>query len=396
MSDEGKAFKFTKSRLEALPVPPAGREYHRDTLTSGLQLCITANGTKTFYFRRKIAGRSQRFMLGRFPAVTVEDARKIASDHAVSIAKGSDPQADRRRQRGEPTIGDLLTAWVEDAKGRKRSWREDERQASKYITPGLSSRRLSALTAQDVSAWHRRIGQNHGPYTANRSLALLRSAYNAASQLVGFDCPNPAKAIKMFPEKSRERFLQGDELPRFFAALAAEQNETLRDFFVVALLTGARRSNVQAMKWADIDLNAGAWLISGDSAKAGKPIVVPLVPQAIEILRRRAEQTNGSPFAFASDSKSGHLVEPKFAWKRITDRAGIENLRLHDLRHTLASYMAICGESLPIIGKAIGHQSQATTGRYAHLSTDPVRAALVKATDTILDLAAKPVEQPKQ
>ncbi len=391
MSDDVNAFKFTKSRLEAVPVPPSGRQYVRDTVTSGLQLCVTASGTKTFYFRRKIAGRSERFRVGLFPALTIEDARKIASDYAVSIAKGADPQADRRRQRGEPTIGDLLAAWVEDAKGRKRSWREDERQASKYITPGLSSRRLSALTAQDVAAWHRRIGKNHGHYTANRSLALLRSAYNAASQLVGFDGANPAKAIKMFPEKSRERFLQGDELPRFFAALAAEQNETLRDFFVVALLTGARRANVQGMRWGDIDLDAGAWLIPADDAKAGKAIMVPLVPQVVDILRRRAEQTNTTQFVFASDSKSGHLVEPKFAWRRIIDRAGITDLRLHDLRHSLASFMAIGGESLTIIGKTLGHNSHATTARYAHLSVDPVRAAITKATDKILDLAgAKP------
>ncbi len=178
--------------------------------------------------------------------------------------------------------------------------------------------------------------------------------------------------------------------------MAAEQNETLRDFFVVALLTGARRANVQGMRWGDIDLDAGAWLIPADDAKAGKAIMVPLVPQVVDILRRRAEQTNTSPFVFASDSKSGHLVEPKFAWRRIIDRAGITDLRLHDLRHSIASYMAIGGESLTIVGKVLGHNSHATTARYAHLSVDPVRAALVKATDTILDLAAKPVEPAKQ
>lgn len=385
-----KSIAFTKKRLESLQPPTAGsgRDYYRDERTPGLGLYVTENGTRSFFLYKKIAGRPARVLIGRFPAVTVDAARKRATELAGSIAKGADPQSDRRRARGEPTIGDLFSGWLQHAKARKRTWKEDERQFNKFLAT-WSTRKLPSIKPRDVAEWHNRIGKNHGPYAANRALALLRAAFNKAESIVGYSGSNPAKGVSMFPEQSRERFLQGDEMPRFFTALEAEPNGTLRDFFVIALMTGARRGNVQSMKWADVDLDARVWHITGADAKAGKPISVPLVDQAVEILNRRSAENGDGQFVFPAESKTGHLVEPKFAWRRLLERAGISDLRFHDLRHTLASFLAIGGESLSIIGKALGHGSIATTGRYAHLSHDPVRLAMDKATNTMLALSIK-------
>jgi len=155
--------------------------------------------------------------------------------------------------------------------------------------------------------------------------------------------------VQRFKEKSRERFLHVDEMPAFFKALDEEQNDTLRDYFLVTLLTGARRSNVAAMRWDQLHLDRGTWTIP--DTKNGLPLVVPLVPHVIAILERRKDDAGKSPFVFAGHGRTGHIVEPKSAWARILERANITDLRIHDLRRTLGSWMAAAGTSLPIIGK---------------------------------------------
>ncbi len=177
-------------------------------------------------------------------------------------------------------------------------------------------------------------------------------------------------------------------MPRFFEALEAEP-ELLADFFRLALLTGARRSNVQSMAWQNIDLTHGVWSIPGELSKNGTPLVVILSPQAVAILRRRRKSTEGSEFVFPSRGEAGHLVEPKASWKRICQRAGLKDVRIHDLRRSLASWMALGNASLSIVGAALGHRSTATTETYARLASEPVRAAVNAATNAIME-AGKP------
>ena len=185
-----------------------------------------------------------------------------------------------------------------------------------------------------MQALHTRVGKSNGPYLANRLLDLLGAMYNKARD-IGYTGDNPAKGIKKFKEEKRDRFLQGDELPAFFKALASEPNDLLRDFFLVALLTGARRANVQAMRWDDLDLDRGSWRIPGSEAKAGETIVLPLVAPALAILAARYKARKPSPWVFPSWGATGHLVEPKGAWKRICKKAGLVDVRIHDLRRSL-------------------------------------------------------------
>src|SRR5262249_52645918 len=156
------------------------------------------------------------------------------------------------------------------------------------------------------------------------------------------------------------------ELPKFFAALAEEPNTLIRDFILIAILTGARRSNVQAMAWDDVNLVGGTWTIP--QTKTGDPLTVHLPPPAGKILTTRFANRDSSPFVFPGWGKTGHLMEPKTAWKNILDRAGINDLRVHDLRRTLGSWQAAGGASLPIIGKSLGHKNQRTTQIYARLN----------------------------
>jgi len=149
-------------------------------------------------------------------------------------------------------------------------------------------------------------------------------------------------------------------------------------------LTGARRANLLAMGWEDVNLDTGLWRIPGEVAKAGEVIVIPLVQQAVDILRRRLQSSGGSPWVFPAQSKSGHLIDPNAHWRRILKRAGLQDLRIHDLRRSLGSWQAITGAPLLTIGKSLGHSSIQSTMVYARLNTATVRESVERATAAML------------
>jgi integrase len=214
---------------------------------------------------------------------------------------------------------------------------------------------------------------------------MISSIFSWATRAGLWDKPNPAAGISKNREKSRDRFLQADELPRFFRALAAEKNETLRDYLLISLLTGARQNNVLTMRWDQLNLDAGTWYIP--ETKNGTPQIVPLTPHALSILRSRKDSASVfSKFVFEGRGRTGRLTVPKRGWYRILERAGISNLRIHDLRRTLGSWQAATGASLPIIGKTLNHKHPSSTAIYARLSIDPVRRAMETASDAMLSL----------
>jgi len=345
-----------------------------------LTLCLTAAGARTFYFYRKVRGRPVRYKIGRFPEWTVKAARDEVDKLKGRVARGEDPQADRVQARQEATWGDLFAYWLDYSRRHKKTWREDQRVYNKFLAP-LARRKLSTITRRDVETLHAKIGEQNGTYQANRVLEIIRAAFAKADR-VGWRGDNPAVGVPKFPERSRDRHLEAHEVRPFFAALAAEPPLT-RDFFMLALLTGARRSNLQAMRWEDINLEAGIWRIP--QTKSGQAVLVPLIPAAVEILRNRQVESDGSPWVFSTRSKAGHLMEPKTAWARVCKRARLADLRLHDLRRTLGSWQAAVGSSLPIIGKSLGHRDGSpATAVYARLSLDPVRESVERAGTALL------------
>ena len=369
-------FPFTIKRLQELPSPAAGRVYHYDTKAAGLCLCVTKAGAKTFYLYRKIDGRPERVRLGKFPEVSVDDARDAVAEMVGEIAKGRDPAAERRARRASPTLADLFSYWMEFyAKPKKRTWEADERQYSMYLKK-WEGRKLSAITEADVQRLQLHIAETKGRYIANKVLNLVRAMYNRANK-IGYTGANPAADIDKYPEEKRDRFIRREEMRVFFEALADEPNETIRDYFLACLFIGARKSNVLGMRWEDIDFDTLTWRIP--DTKSGNPVVVPLVGITVSMLRARREAANGSPWVFPSYGKTGHLVEPKKAWKRIITRAGLVDVRPHDLRRSLGSYMVMTGAGLPVVGKMLGHTQPATTAIYSRLEVDPVRVAAERA-----------------
>ncbi len=195
---------------------------------------------------------------------------------------------------------------------------------------------------------------------------------------------NPTHKIKKFKEKQRERFLEGHEIPKFFKALAEEPNELACDYFLICLLTGARKSKVSEMRQDEINFDKAEWYVQ--NTKSGDSIKIPLMPEAIQILKRRIANNSQNPWIFPGTGRTGHYIEPKRAWQKLLKKAGIKNLRIHDLRRSLGSWQAATGASLPIIGKTLGHKNPSTTAIYARVDLDPVRKSMQKATQAIFSL----------
>ena len=369
------------SNIKKLPSPTDGkRTYYYDNKLPGLGIMIFPTGTKTFFLYKRVDGKPDKIKLGRFPDMHPEQAFNAAYKLMNDISDGVNPNQQKKNLRAEMIFEDLFTKYLnEHAKVRKSSWKEDLGYYNRHLT-SLNSKKISDLQRSDIERLHNRIKDDKGIYAANRSLALLSKIYSKAIDW-GLEGSNPCRGIKKFKEKSRERFIQGDEITRFFESLNNEPSETFKDFFYLSLLTGARRNNVQAMHCSDINFNRAEWLV--EETKNGEPQTIPLIPQAIIILKERYDNKISDWVFPSATSKSGHIEEPKKVWKNLLERAGIKDLRIHDLRRTLGSWQAATGANSYIIGKSLGHKTQQATAIYARLNMDPVRESVARAADAM-------------
>jgi integrase len=388
-----KQIRFTKAALEAIkpPIKPEGAkggvyDTYKDTGEKGLVLLVSHGGAKSFYLYKKFQGRPERFKIGTFPDYSIENARKKARSGKALMDDGINPASEWGSVKGDMTLGVFFDLhYLEHAKVHKRSWKQDEDNFNRQLS-GLKHKPLGAIKQQDIETLHQKITKASGSYIANRMLALISTVFNHAIQKHRWKGENPAYGIEKNKEQSRDRFLSGDELARFFKAVMDEPNEIARCFFLLSLFCGQRRSNVLAMRWDQIDFSNGLWLIP--MTKNGESQTVSLTAPALQLLQEMQQKAEkGVPWVFPSaSSASGHMEEPKSAWKRILQRAKIENLRIHDLRRTHGSYLAMGGASQYIIGAALGHKSSAATAIYARLSIDPVKEAQEQAAKRMVQL----------
>lgn len=243
----------------------------------------------------------------------------------------------------------------------------------------IAKMKLPAITTDIIDRIYKQLGAKN-PTTANRTRAMLSSLFAWCDEHRLVDTNLVERVKKAYEESERERFLSGDELGRFFGAMTTISPD-LRDFFLLALLTGARRANVQAMAWNEIDLRAAEWRIP--VTKDGRSQTVTLGPEALAILLQRKDEAT-SPWVFPGTGAKGHLVEPNRSWATLLKNAELTDLRIHDLRRTLGSWQAKTGASMAIIGKSLNHKSIQATRIYARLDLDPVRQSVQTATDAML------------
>jgi integrase len=367
---------ITKALVERTKPPLHGQKFSRDTAIEGFALRITAGGAKSFIWEGRIKGRTRRITLGQYPDLSVAIARAQAHRMRAAIAEGRDPSEERHAEHSQPTFANLVGAYFErHAKQhkRERSVRDDEWCLAKYVPPSWRTRRLSDIDRDEVEKLHATIGTDHGRYAANHTVRLLRCMFNLAKDWKMLKGDNPARRIKLFKEERRERFLSPEELLRVNTALVEEADWRWRAYFPLALMLGTRRSELLALRWADVDLHQRTLRLA--ETKAGRPHLLPLPESAIALLETLPSQGK-SDWVFPSSRTAGHIVEPAKAWQRIRNHAGVQDVRIHDLRHTLASWLVAQGSGLPLIGRTLNHKSTSTTERYAHLDLNPVREAL--------------------
>ena len=277
------------------------------------------------------------------------------------------------------TLAGLFERWgALHASVHRRTWGEDQRVFGKYLAP-FHGRRLNRIAPSEVAAWHGDVGEQHGPIQANRALTLLSTIYNFSDKL-GYDGPNPCRGIRRFREQSRDRFLQPAEIKRFFDAVV-EQPQPWQDFFLLLLFTGARKSSLLSMAWADIDLDGQSWRIP--RPKNNTPTTIPLTPPAMRILESRLASRGDAPWVFPG--RTGHIKDGRHVWVKMLREAEIEDLHLHDLRRSLASWQAALGSSLIVIGASLGHADLKSTQVYSRLQLGAVRDSMAQAATAMLE-----------
>jgi integrase len=377
---EGKIImpRLTKRVIDAL-APRAKPFIAFDADVTGFGVRVMPSGLKSFIleYRPGAGGRNvtkRRMTLGRYGTMAPDQARKAALAVLAHVRLGADPQAEKSRQRASLTVADLIDAFLDSRVAKlKPNTRAAYAESLGKLRLAHGAIKAEALTRVHVATLHRSLSA--APYAANRMAAIISSLYAWAesSGLVPEGHRNPAARLTRFKERSRERFLTSDELARLGDALAAA---TAVDPFAIAairllILTGARLREILHARWDYVDFERGIIFLP-DSKTGKKPIYLNAAALAVLADLPRLE---GNPHVFPG-RKDGlprdGLYRP---WSVIRKAAGLDELRIHDLRHSFASIGAGASLGLPIIGKLLGHSQSATTARYAHLANDPVRAA---------------------
>ncbi|MEL6753582.1 MAG: tyrosine-type recombinase/integrase, partial [Pseudomonadota bacterium] len=298
------------------------------------------------------------------------------------VRRGGDPIAERQALRSTPTMSELFDKYLEDfAKRHKKasSVFNDTRMIENRLRPAFGKMRVTDVSRAAVRKLHSSLHDT--PYEANRTLALLSKIFSFASDDLDWinRVDHPVKGVKRFPEKKRKRYLSQQELARLGDALAlADRGELGRSTTKHAvaairlmILTGARQGEILGLKWSEVNFARGCLELS-DSKTGEKEVFLPAA--ALQILTE-IPQIDDNEHVIVGRKPGTHLVNIKDTWGAVRSAADLEDVRLHDLRHSFASFGARAGMSLPVIGALLGHRETATTARYAHLSDDPVRAA---------------------
>jgi integrase len=347
-------------------------------------------GAKSYALKYVFDGRQHIYTLGEHGPLTPAEARVLAQTARADVLRGRDPRELRNAVKIKPEASSFerfskLYDERHITRKKPRSAEEDRRLLRVHLLPALGLRSLNSITKSDVLSLKDRLQSR--PIAFNRCRALLHSIFERARDWELHSGPNPAAGIAKNQEKPRERFISEDEYRRLFGAIAAAEGREHPSVLLciqLLALTGARLGEILTLRWGYVDLEHGALRLP-DSKSGSK--IVPLGAPAAAILERAPRI---SDFVCAGEKAAAPLAPPQRQWRRIRAAAGLEGLRLHDLRHGFASLAAVRGESLKLVGAALGHKQIATTERYAHLQHDPVRALADRTARRIASFGHSP------
>lgn len=433
--------KLTKARIGALKYDGDGQSrcVRWDDAMPGFGVRVYPTGKKAFVLSYRSGGRKQLMVLGRCEEFeTVEDARSVARRNIEIVRKGESPLEAKRKASQGKTLGDLIDRYIEDAKGHKKTWRKDEYRLNRHVPQSWRKRDARSITALGIDGLLRPIGART-PYEHNRLLEILRRMFKLGKRLAWGHLepldPNPAAEIDKLPEKKRRRYIREvDELPFLAKAIDGEQSVYIRAVFWVYLLTGLRKRELLDAKRSDIDWTAGKLRLP--DTKSGEPQEATLSGAALAILQS-LPRMEGNPYLFPSPQSTKNDPKPlnniDKAWKRILESARVQawavyqdnpqvpalverlkekldrlptadevrvaaafdlppafvDLRIHDLRRSVGSWLTQDGTDLNVIKEGLRHANISTTLTYARLGRDAAREAFEAHGKRILAAAGK-------
>lgn len=383
---------LTNKIVSALRPPKSGNEITYDGEIPGFGIRITSAGVLSFILNYRIHNRERRYTIGRYPEWSLVRARNEAIALRGEISMGHDPLAERERLRDAPSVQYLCDDYIKrHAQPYKRaaSIRDDKAMIDGLIVPNLGRIMVEAATRRDIEDLHHSLKAT--PYRANRVLSLLSKMFSLAVEW-NWRSDNPAKHVPKFQEEKRERWLSAEEVEALASALdcypearadelggTPKQREAIKKLasrvvgaIRLLMITGARKNEALTARWADFDLDRGVWTKPSHHTKQKRTEHVPLSDQALSFVNSLPKDND---LLFPGRRKDKPFTDLKFAWGKICEAAELENVRIHDLRHTFASHLVSSGESLPIVGRLLGHTQPQTTARYAHLADNPLREA---------------------
>jgi integrase len=368
--------KLTKRFVESIEPDSEKTLKHWDTELKGFGVVVLPSGRRTYCIQYRNQDRVlKRYKVGVHGQITTEEARSLAKQRLGQIAQGEDPAEQKKETQNLSSMEDLANNYFErhGYKKKAKSLQEDKKLLQNIILPALKQIKIQNVTRSDIEDFRKSLQKT--PYQANRALALLSKMFTLAVSWE-WRADNPVIGIEKYQEEKRDRWLDEEELNRLWDVLDRHSERLTAYVFKFLILTGARKGEVLGATWDQFDLEKGVWTKPSHLTKQKKKEHLPLSEKAIEVLQIVKKQIpEGSLHVFPGRIEGEPLKEIKTFWKTALKEAKVENVRVHDLRHTHASHLVSSGLSLSIVGKLLGHTQASTTQRYAHLADAPLRQA---------------------
>lgn len=378
--------KLTKRFVDSLK-PEQSDYFAWDDELKGFGVRISPKGKKTFLIQYRAAGRTRRMKLGPYGAVTADEARNRAKTLLGDIAAGDNPAEKVNQYRKAPTVSEVCERFETDhinVRLKKGTGRDYKSMIDKVIVPKLGAHKIIDISRTHVSDLHHSMKDT--PYRANRVLSVLSKLFNTA-EIWGLrpDGSNPCRHVKKYTEKRRERFLTREELIELGEILETAERDGTETQYVVAafrllILTGCRMSEIRNLKWEYV---TETHLALPDSKTGAR--MIPLPPVARIVLESLTREKD-NPYVIVGEIEGQQIQDLEKPWRRIRKSAELDDVRIHDLRHTYASNAIMAGLPLPVLGKILGHTQIQTTMRYVHLADQPVRDAADKVSKGLGEL----------
>ena len=400
-----KRLKLNEKTLrEAEPKPGVSYQIF-DTEVIGFAARVQASGARTFTIDYRHAGRQRRMTIGRWPEWSVTAARERAKELRRAIDEGQDPLAARDDWRGAPHVTDMIDRYIAEhlPKLAKTNAGDQVSMLKKMVEPAWGNRLVTEITKSDVAKFldfvaegrprpckakpnnraRKLQGHKPTPIRANRMGEVLRKMFTLAVQW-GWCEDNPAQRFHRRTETPRERFLSKEEIASLAAVLDAAEDRRAADIIRMCMLTGARLGEVRQARFEQFNLEHMSWSKPPTMTKQRRAHRVPISDETAAIVRQRLLLVpNGSPWLFPGDTPGQPVQEVRRFWAQVQKQCGLQDVRIHDLRHTFASLLVSGGASLEMIGKLLGHSQMQTTLRYAHLMEGPLRAGVDAVADML-------------